>query len=224
LNIAGGNSAVNMTVTGPLVAAMTFTGGSGNDSITGGTAADNITAGAGNDTVIAGAGDDTVVGGLGADSFVGGEGTDTISYNFTLAADGGSTAATGVVVNLGATAITAAQIAAHRGNIVVVNQLNSDVSSVAAGTSGYLGLVASVSTRIDTLSGFENVIGSAGKDFIVGTSGANTISGLGGADVMAGGAGADVFVANTTSSIVASGKAIQLPSLTVWMLLRTSPH
>ena len=55
----------------------------------------------------------------------------------------------------------------------------------------------------DTLSGFENLTGSAFNDTLTGTSGVNTIiggigndkiAGAGGADFLTGGVGADVFI------------------------------
>jgi len=208
LNIAGGNSAVNMTVTGPSTTAMSIVGGSGNDSITGGAAADSITGGAGADTIIGNAGNDTIIGGLGADSLVGGDGTDTISVAYTLGTDGGSTAATGVVVNLSSSAILASTIAGYKTTGVIgdgiVLGVSSDISSVAPGTSVNVGLTANVATtssRVDTLSGFEAIQGSTGTDYLVGNSSANTITGGTGADVMVGGSGADTFVLNTLSSV-----------------------
>jgi len=210
LNITDGNSAVNETITGPAASAMTVTGGSGNDSITGGAAADSMVGGAGNDTILGNAGNDTIIGGLGVDSLVGGDGTDTISAAYTLSTDGGSTLATGVVINLGSTAITAATIAGFKttGAGTVVLGVNSDLSTVASGTMVNLGTSANVATtsaRVDTLSGFENIIGSTGTDYLVGSSSANTITGGTGADVVLLGAGADTYVFVQADSIAQTG-------------------
>jgi Ca2+-binding RTX toxin-like protein len=201
LNIAGGNSAVNMTVTGTPSTAMSIVGGSGNDSITAGAAADSITGGNGNDTIIGNAGNDTIIGGLGVDSLVGGDGTDTISAAYTLSTDGGSSTATGVVINISSSAVLATTIAGYKTTGVAADGLvlgvNSDISSVAAGTMVNLGLstaVATTSSRIDTLSGFEAIQGSTGTDYLVGSSSANTITGGTGADVMVSGSGADTIV------------------------------
>jgi Ca2+-binding RTX toxin-like protein len=209
LNITDGNSAANETITGPATAAMTVQGGSGADSITGGAAGDSITGGAGNDTILGNAGNDTIVNGAGVDSLVAGDGTDTLSqtgWTIGTTLDGGSTAVTGTVVNLGSTSITAAAIAGHIGNTVVVNQLNADISTVAPNTAGVLGVVATVSARVDTISGFENVTGSTGKDYIVGSSSANTINPGTGADVVLLGAGADTYVAIDGDSIAATAE------------------
>ena len=90
----------------------------------------------------------------------------------------------------------------------VVLGINSDLSSVASGTMVNVGLttnVATTSSRVDTLSGFEAIQGSAGTDYLVGSSSANTITGGDSADVMVGGSGADTFARAEASSVVASG-------------------
>ena len=197
LNIAGGNSAVNMTVTGPSTTAMSIVGGAGNDSITAGSAADSITGGAGADTIVGNAGNDTIIGGLGADSLVGGDGTDTISVAYTLATDGGSTAATGVVVNISSSAVLSTTIATN-----ATLATSADITSVAAGTTTYVGTAATVSTRVDTLSGFEAIVGSDGTDYLVGSSSANTITGGLGIDYMDGGVGDDRY--DFTTDLTAS--------------------
>jgi len=208
LNIAGGNSAANMTVTGTPSTAMSIVGGSGNDSVTAGAGADSITGGNGNDTIIGNGGNDTIIGGLGVDSLVGGDGTDTISAAYTLSTDGGSIVATGVVINLSSSAVLATTIDNYVTTGAVLLGVNSDISSVAAGTMVNLQTatnVATVSSRVDTLSGFEAIQGSAGTDYLIGSSSANTITGGAQADVMVGGSGADTFSRSADDSIVASG-------------------
>jgi len=218
LSILGGNSAVNMTVTGPTTTAMTIVAGSGNDSITGGSSADSLTGGTGNDTVVGGAGGDTIIGGLGIDSLVGGDGTDTISAAYTLSTDGGSTTATGVVINLSTSAVAAATIAGYINTGGVVWGINTDLSSVAAGTMVNVGPTANVATtssRVDTLSGFEAIQGSTGGDYLVGNSSANTITGGSLGDVMVGGSGADTFaLAGTASSVAATAETLAATILT----------
>ena len=51
----------------------------------------------------------------------------------------------------------------------------------------------------DTLTGFENLTGSAFNDTLIGTTGDNVIAGGAGADKLTGGAGADTFVFNFMS-------------------------
>ena len=194
--VTSGNSAVAMTVTGPTTTAMTVTGGSGSDSITGGSAADSMVGGAGNDTIIGNAGNDTITGSAGIDSLVGGDGTDTISAAYTLVTDGGSTVGTGVVINLSSSAVLSTTIAAtfSIGAAGATLGTSGDISSVAANTQAYTGTSATVSSRVDTLSGFENITGSAGKDYLVGSTSANTITSGLGADYQKGSGGVDTFV------------------------------
>jgi len=215
LSITDGNSAVNETITGPASTAMTVTGGSGNDSITGGAATDSMVGGAGADTIIGNAGNDTIIGGLGVDSLVGGDGTDTISAAYTLSTDGGSSTATGVVINLSSSAITAATILAN-----ATLAVSSDTSIVASNTIAYVGTAATVSTRVDSLSGFEYIVGSTGTDYLIGSSSANSITGGTGVDYINGGlgadtingeAGADVIILTETSS---SADVVQLTDRT----------
>ena len=187
--VTSGNSAVAMTVTGPSTTAMTVTGGTGSDSITGGSAADSMVGGAGNDTIIGNAGNDTITGSLGIDSLVGGDGTDTISAAYTLGTDGGSTAATGVVINLSSSAILSSSILT-----TTALATSADISSVAANTIAYVGVTETVSSRVDTLSGFENIQGSGGTDYLLGSTSANTITAGLGADYQKGNGGVDTFV------------------------------
>jgi Ca2+-binding RTX toxin-like protein len=61
-------------------AALTATGGAGNDSLTGGGGGDVLTGGAGNDKLDGGVGSDLLHGGLGNDTMTGGIGADTFTF------------------------------------------------------------------------------------------------------------------------------------------------
>jgi len=200
----------------------TITSGSGNDSLSGGVGDDSLTGGSGNDTLDGGVGNDTIVAGSGVDSLVGGDGTDTLSatgWTIGTTTDGGSTAVRGVVINLGSSSVTAATINAvtSLGN-GTDGDVNSDITAVSNGQLVRLGVAATVTTRISTYSGIENVEGSDGGDYIIGSSSANSISGGAGgdyinpgsgADTVTGGAGDDtIIITETTQSadtIVFSG-------------------
>jgi Ca2+-binding RTX toxin-like protein len=186
-NVTATASLANITATGS-VNDDTFATGSGADSLSGGLGNDNLNGGSGNDTVDGGVGNDTIVGGIGVDSLIGGDGTDTISAAYTLSTDGGSSTTAGVVINLGSSAITSSAINSASGL-----DTSSDITSVASNTVVYVGTAATVSTRIDTLTGFENITGSAGTDYLVGSSAANRIDGSGGADYIVGGSGSDTL-------------------------------
>jgi Ca2+-binding RTX toxin-like protein len=63
-------------------AALTATGGLGNDSLTGGGGNDLLTGGAGNDTLVGNAGADLFFGGIGNDTLTGGTGADTFQFRW----------------------------------------------------------------------------------------------------------------------------------------------
>jgi Ca2+-binding RTX toxin-like protein len=210
-----GGAGIQLTATASLVAMTatgssaddTITSGAGADSLSGGLGDDSLTGGSGNDTLDGGDGNDTIVNGVGVDSLVGGAGTDTLSqtgWTISTTLDGGSSQVLGTVVNLGTTSISAATIAGYAGYATTA-ALSSDLTAVASNTAALLGAAGTIGSRVDTLSGFENVVGSTGKDYIVGSAAANTITGGSGADVLTGGAGADVFVVAAANSVAASG-------------------
>jgi Ca2+-binding RTX toxin-like protein len=153
------------------------------------TATVNLTGGDEADVITGTASADVIFGGAGADTITGGSGSDTVSY-----AGDADTAdldtQTGIVVNLGLTAITATTILANTGDFLADAQL-----SVAANKATYLYADAddSYASVIDSLSSVENVVGSAGNDYIVGSSAANTITGNAGDDYINLGLGADTF-------------------------------
>jgi Ca2+-binding RTX toxin-like protein len=89
------------------------------------------------------------------------------------------------------------------GNDVLIGGTNGaggDTASYANATAGVTVKLATASAQntvgagTDTLSGFENVTGSAFGDTLTGTAGNNTLIGLAGADELNGGAGADKLI------------------------------
>jgi surface adhesion protein len=62
-------------------AALTVTGGAGNDALTGGAGMDHLVGGGGNDVLKGNGGDDFLFGGLGSDTLTGGIGADTFTFN-----------------------------------------------------------------------------------------------------------------------------------------------
>lgn len=182
-------------ITAALAAELYATGGAGNDSITGGNLNDSLAGETGADTLLGGVGNDTLNGGQGADSIVGGDGVDTFTAaHLSGIKDSGTTDTTGVVVNLGSSTLSAADILAATGNSYTAN----GNTSVASGAVAYLDNVSDtkgvgLSTVQDTLSNIENVIGTSGADYIVGSSAANTIESGAGNDVVTGGNGADTI-------------------------------
>jgi hypothetical protein len=198
-NVTATASLANITATGS-VNNDTFATGSGADSLSGGLGNDSMNGGTGNDTIDGGVGNDTIIGSTGIDSLIGGDGTDTISAAYTLTTDGGSTDATGVVINLGSSAITSSTISTNASL-----NTSSDITSVAANSIVYVGTAATVSTRIDTLSGFENITGSAGTDYLIGSSSANSIDGGAGVDFIMGGSGSDTILGGASADTIYTG-------------------
>jgi serralysin len=91
------------------------------------------------------------------------------------------------------------------GNDRIAGGSGIDTASYAdagAGVKVNLGLSGAqdtLSAGIDTLSGIENLTGSAFADRLVGSTGANRIDGGGGADVMSGGLGDDTYLVDNAS-------------------------
>jgi Ca2+-binding RTX toxin-like protein len=175
-----------------------LSGRDGNDRLVGGDGADSLSGEAGNDSVDGGAGNDTSFGLAGNDSFFGGTGTDTL--------DGGDD---NDFLEGGADADT------------LTGGAGIDTASYASSAAGVTVVLGGASSggdaQGDTLTGFEQVMGSGFADSITGDAGANTLWGLagndvltggGGADVLKGGAGADTFryVAVGDSTLAAAGR------------------
>jgi len=165
--------------------------------------ADTITGSAKNDTISSGSA--RTLGG-GEDAYDGGAGTDT----FLAAAmegvteTGSAAASTGVVINLGSTAITGTAVFSN-----VADYIAGGITEVAASTMTYTYAANSTSNAatVSTIVNIENVTGSAGADYIVGDSGANTLSGGAGNDYLVGGAGDDTLTggANDDTFVIGSG-------------------
>jgi Ca2+-binding RTX toxin-like protein len=204
---------------------MTVWAGAGNDSLTGGGGDDFIDAGDGNDTVFGGSGADTINAGSGDDSITGGDGNDSIF------GDLGNDALFG---GAGDDTLDGAD-----GNDTLTGGAGADQLFGGSGsdTADYSGSATGVTVNLltgqgsggdaqgDTLSGIENVIGSAhadalstqniagdlfggaGDDTLTGGSAANDqLYGGDGNDLISGGAGADrLFGGSGADTIIASG-------------------
>lgn len=206
-NLTG--SAFNDTLTGDANANI-LSGGAGNDLLVGGGGSDTLIGVGGIDTIQYAWGFGVVVdlaAGTGTKYF---GGTDTISTveNVTLMAGTGSSTITGstadnvLVAASGNDTIDGGSgndtIDGGLGNDVLIGGLGIDTVLYTHATSGITVNLNTTSAQntggsgTDTVSGFENLIGSAFNDTITGTSGDNTIDGgSGGSDVLAGGLGND---------------------------------
>ncbi|OWJ59480.1 calcium-binding protein [Inquilinus limosus] len=176
----------------------TVNGGDGNDRITGGAGVDTLGGDAGSDSIDAGADQDFVFGGDGNDTLYGGDGNDLL--------DGGEgndmfEGAAGADAMFGGNGIDTVSYAG-----------SGSAVTVSIGGPGSGGDAAA-----DSMSGIEQLMGSAFADTIGGDANANTLwglagddllVGLGGADVLKGGAGNDTFRYATLvdSTVAAAGK------------------
>lgn len=139
------------------------------------------------DIITGGAADERFTQTEGADSYEGGAGTDTITLAALTLTDEDSI---GSVINLGTTAISQTAVYAAISGYTAS-------TTVAAGTIAYVfadnDSSKTYSTDVDTISGFENVIGSSGADYIVGSASNNVLSGGSGNDYINGGDGNDTI-------------------------------
>ena len=149
-------------------------GNDGNNNLWGLDGADTLNGGNGNDSLDGGPGDDNVIGAAGNDTLIGGDGLDAL--------DGG--AGDDILLGkldgetlVGGEGIDTVSYAATAGFIVV------EIWNARA-------FGANV-PRIDTLLGFENVIGTSGNDTLSGDGANNSFRGGGGYDALFGGEGID---------------------------------
>lgn len=229
-SISSGNDTINGTAGADIIAA-----DSGNDIVNGL---------AGNDTLKGNDGDDILQGGAGADNLQGGAGSDTASYAASASgvavnlaantASGGE--ATGDIFtsieNLSGSAF-ADTLTGNAGDNVIEGGAGDDVltgggNAAAGDTVSYANSAAGITVSLaaltlqgtkgagfDTISGFENLTGSAFADTLTGDSGNNVISGGDGDDIVDGGLGDDTLIAGNgvdtlSYATAASGVTISL--------------
>jgi len=222
--IGGTGNALENVLTGS-TAANVLTGLAGNDTLSGLAGNDTLDGGAGNDRIDGGAGADTLSYATATEGVTvnlssttsqdtGGSGNDTITNLENLV---GSAFADVLTGNTGANVIDGGG-----GEDLINGGIGSAADTLAGGagidTVTYasaasrvivnLGLTSAQNTLgagIDTLSGFENLIGSAYNDTLTGTAGANRIEGGLGNDALNGLAGNDVLVGGDGNDTLTSG-------------------
>lgn len=183
-----------------------FEAGGGDDSLSGGRGADTLSGGTGNDTIenYTWVYDDDV-----QDRLSGGDGADLIRAGNGDIVDGG----TG---NDWISAVGAVNITAGDGHDLVVGSTGDDRIDGGAGSDTvsyeYANSAVNIDLNVaaqangggglDTLIGFENVIGTNRDDTIIGTAGANILEGGGGDDSLYAGAGRDTASYSTSTQAV----------------------
>jgi Ca2+-binding RTX toxin-like protein len=223
--------------------ANTIIGNSGSNTLSGGAGADILDGGAGDDIMYGGEGNDTFyvdsVGDITGESASANGGVDTViasvtrslgSYIENLVLTGsadidgtGNGLANTITGNSGANVLSG-----NDGDDTLIGGAGADTLIGGAGTdtANYAASAAAVTVDLgagtgsggdaegDTLSGIENVTGSAFADVLTGDAGANLLSGGagndildGGAgdDIMYGGAGDDIFIVDSVGDITGDG-------------------
>lgn len=155
-----------------LVAGTATDGASGTDSligienVVGSNFNDTLTGGGAGNLLSGGAGNDIISGQANTDTLVGGDGDDTLNGgDGSDSLDGGA-------------GTDAADYSADAGAVTV--NLSTGVATDGSGGT-------------DTLTGIENVLGSANGDVLTGDANSNALSGNSGDDTLAGGAGGDLL-------------------------------
>jgi Ca2+-binding RTX toxin-like protein len=149
---------------------------------------DSIAGNEGNDTLLGGDGNDTLLGGIDQDSLAGGAGNDSLSGgtgNDTLAGGAGSDTL------IGGAGSDTADYSASSGAV------NVNLSDNLVETGG--------DAQGDSLSGIENIIGSAQADTLTGNALANNIDGGAGNDTIAGGYGSDLITGGAGDDVIDAG-------------------
>ncbi len=220
-NINGAGNVLDNVIIGN-VGTNALSGGDGNDYLDGGGGADAMTGGLGNDTFVVDNAGDTVVEATSA-------GTDTVnsSIDFSLAALSnvenvtligsgninatGNTAANALVGNSGANNLSGGD-----GDDFLQGGTGADTLSGGIGndTANYAGSSAAVTVSLvagtglggdadgDTLSGIENLTGSANEDVLTGDAAANILDGGAGKDSLAGGTGNDTYLVDNVDDVI----------------------
>jgi Ca2+-binding RTX toxin-like protein len=223
----GGNSGAAYVVLGK-ASALTWTGGSGDDTQTGTGGADTLSGGDGNDTLhgAAGAdsldggiGNDIIDGGTGADAMTGGTGNDTYYVDDagdTTVENSGegydtvhSTLSWTLSANTEQLVLDGTADIDGTGNALNNNIVGNSGANVLDGADGVD--VIHAGDGADTVTGgngADQLYGEAGDDSLGGGAGDDLLDGGAGADAMAGGAGDDAYIVDDAGDTVteASGE------------------
>jgi len=193
-------AAASLTLDGAAetAAALTATGGAGNDSITGGAGADKITSGAGVDILSGGAGNDTftlAANLTAADQIDGGADQDTLSLSGNYAAGVVFAAAT-------LTNVETITVAAGSSYKLTLDDATNTTSLTVNGSALLAGQVLTVNGAAETASALL-ATGGAGNDLLTGGAGSDTLAGGNGNDTLTPGAGNDSVDAGAGNDTIA---------------------
>ena len=137
------------------------------------------------------------------DTFNGAGGIDTL--NVTVAAGAAAQTLTAVFDGVKLTSFDLGAGSVALSNIEVVDANLGDGTDTLAITSPAgvnVNLVTGTASGFSSITGIENIIGSAFDDTLTGTTGNNILTGLAGNDTMVGGLGDDTYVVDNTGDVV----------------------
>ncbi|MGI8524841.1 MAG: beta strand repeat-containing protein [Pseudolabrys sp.] len=196
-------------------------GGAGNDTLLGTSGVESIKGGAGNDTIEGGAGGDTLIGGVGVDTLSYAHSASPVSVTLVagqaaLASGGDATGDTAtlfenLIGSSGADTLTGdanANVIEGGGGADKLNG-GAGVDTVSyehAGGGVYVDLFNHITPGGGTLTGFENVTGSAFDDTLGGGNTAAVLKGLGGDDLLVGGDGKDTLLGGDGNDVLSGNQ------------------
>ena len=197
-----GNNVITGTVDPDTIAGLggndTINGAAGNDVVTGGAGNDLINGAGENDALYGEDGDDTVNGGIGDDIVSGGQGNDKL--------DGGAGLDTLSFFGSAYTSFYGAQGSYNGAVNLYYRGVTVDLLITGAQNTG---------EGLDTISGFENITGSAYADRFSATNTANILEGRNGDDWLAGRGGADIIYGGAGADTIDGNGDFGVGSLTV---------
>ncbi|MFN7643332.1 MAG: beta strand repeat-containing protein, partial [Burkholderiales bacterium] len=193
-------------------------GQAGNDRLYGEAGDDQLFGGVGDDFLMGAAGADLLDGGTGSDTASWSDATGSVQVDLAASTVGGAGAIGDRIVSIesaigtglndvllgtaGANRLEGAvgddRIAGRGGADILIGGAGTDTLDYSESDAGVLinlqtEFAAGGHAQGDSISGFENVIGSAHDDLLVGTAGVNLLVGGAGDDRLVGGVGADVL-------------------------------
>jgi Ca2+-binding RTX toxin-like protein len=187
--------------------------GSGNIKGTGNTLDNAVTGNTGNNVLAGLAGADALDGGLGTDTATYAASAASVNVSLATGHGGGGDAQGDTLINIENLTGSAFNdtLEGNAGNNVLAGGVGIDLASfehAAAGVNVSLAVTAAQNTLgagTDTLSGFENLTGSAFNDTLTGNGLANRIDGGAGNDIINGGAGNDTIQGSTGTDTLMGG-------------------
>ena len=192
--------------------------GSGNINGTGNALDNAVTGNSGNNVLAGLAGADTLDGGLGTDTATYATSTAGVNVSLAIGHGSGGDAQGDALINIENLTGSAFgdTLEGDGGNNVLVGGGGTDTLSyehAAAGVTVSLAITAAQNTNAagtDTLTGFENLTGTAFDDVLTGSSGSNVLIGLNGNDTLNGGGGADTLIGGAGNDTLVGGSGADI--------------